>query len=743
MNEDYANFKPLHFRINTYLKDLIGRELLTNKYVAVFELVKNSYDAGATDAWVKFISNDDHSPPTKIAILDNGSGMSRKDIEDKWMNVAKSSKRDTLDEIERGDLKLSKIPVGRKGIGRFSCDKLGETLDLYTRTSGTSSWNHLIADWKKFQDAPDKDFQEIPVVIREEKKTPSLAAGIESGTLLVIGGLREQWDYQGVLRLKRHFQKLLDPVSPAGLGRFKVTIDAPFLRTEEESIAKKRPADVVNGLVRSTLFQDLEGVATKISVSLKDGILTTILLDRGVQLYKLNERVEGLKFITSIEADVFYLDQAAKGKFTRTVGIAPVNYGNVFLYRNGVRVFPYGEPNDDWLGLNMRKQQGYRRFLSSRELFGRVAVTDIRGVWEEASSRDSGIKDGDARDELVKFVRDKVVLRLENYVVKSSEWQLPSSKEEKAERNAKVIEFLAGMATSDKNVLSVEYADSLTEAVREKGAYESLEFIEDLSKDLDPEKRKALGRYLSAFRESLKEIESEAAAAEDDAVFMRTASQYVKTGTLRLIAEHNLNIIARRLEPALLDIGKYAKENNLSHNLLDKIEDAVKELQLLKERNKLVLKARWDVSRKEETNIPSYIEQYVREFWPKSLDRRGISLQIEVGDINYRREIFPETISLVVDNIIDNCTKVNPLLIKITARINQDGKLAIRFTDDGKGISDREASNLFRPWSSSTAGSGIGLYIVKKILNEIGGSIKFVGNACEKGMSGACFEVTL
>jgi len=133
------------------------------------------------------------------------------------------------------------------------------------------------------------------------------------------------------------------------------------------------------------------------------------LLDKGERLYKLEERVDGLKFINEIDADVFFLDKYSKGVFTKRVGIELVKYGSIFLYRNGVRVFPYGEPNDDWLGLNGRKAQGYRRYLSSRELFGRVSLTDLAGKWEEVSSRDSGIKDSDARDELTGFIFKRMI----------------------------------------------------------------------------------------------------------------------------------------------------------------------------------------------------------------------------------------------------------------------------------------------------------------------------------------------
>ena len=44
----------VQFRISSFLKDLIGRELITDEFVAVFELVKNSFDANAKTVKVIF-----------------------------------------------------------------------------------------------------------------------------------------------------------------------------------------------------------------------------------------------------------------------------------------------------------------------------------------------------------------------------------------------------------------------------------------------------------------------------------------------------------------------------------------------------------------------------------------------------------------------------------------------------------------------------------------------------------------
>ena len=80
-----------NFRISSELKNVIGRDLITDDFVAVFELVKNSFDAHATD--VKIVFDFDDSTNDAIYIIDNGKGMSGKDIDNKWLFVAYSAKK--------------------------------------------------------------------------------------------------------------------------------------------------------------------------------------------------------------------------------------------------------------------------------------------------------------------------------------------------------------------------------------------------------------------------------------------------------------------------------------------------------------------------------------------------------------------------------------------------------------------------------------------------------------------------
>ncbi|WP_234843423.1 ATP-binding protein [Sinorhizobium meliloti] len=146
----------LHFDVSTGLKRVIGRDLITDDEVAIFELVKNSFDAGATKVQIVFAEG-------KIWIVDDGKGMSRNDIEKKWLFVAYSSKREKTRDSFRAQIGERRHFAGSKGIGRFSSDRLGSTLELQSRPADSSSpsVHRLSINWDDFEADDLEQFSDV------------------------------------------------------------------------------------------------------------------------------------------------------------------------------------------------------------------------------------------------------------------------------------------------------------------------------------------------------------------------------------------------------------------------------------------------------------------------------------------------------------------------------------------------------------------------------------------------------
>ena len=392
----------LQFKVSSELKNILGRDLITSPNIAVLELVKNSYDAHATKVEITFGED-------SLVIADNGKGMSLEDLKNKWLFVAYSAKSDgTEDASYRG--RITRRYAGAKGIGRLSCDRLARYLTLETK-SASGRTEILDVDWKAFENNQLKEFDKVSVLHETTDSVPSFPDNKETGTILTFSKLRTFWRRNDILTLKKSLEKMINPFSE--VDDFEIELIAP---KETEADQKSQDHETVNGIIKNTIADVLKIKTTQIEARLNKDIVTTTLTDRGVVMYEIEEPNK-YRFLTYVNIGLFYMNRAAKVNFSKKMGIQPISYGNIFLFRNGFRILPYGEFNDDSWGLNRRAQQGYNRFLGTRDLFGRVDVeTDNVNDFKEVSSRDGGLIETPAYNELLAFF-SKTHRRLERYVV--------------------------------------------------------------------------------------------------------------------------------------------------------------------------------------------------------------------------------------------------------------------------------------------------------------------------------------
>ena len=196
--------QTLNFDVSTGLKRVLGRELITNDEVAIFELVKNSFDAGADTVHLYF--GDD-----SVVVADNGSGMSFDDLREKWLFVAYSAKREENEERDFRDVAADRgLLAGSKGIGRFSSDRLGQEVILQTRArpGKTGTVHRLVVDWHRFEKDSKEHFETIPVKYTETDaftlpgELQKFEAALRHGTVIQVQKLRRKWDRTRLLALK-------------------------------------------------------------------------------------------------------------------------------------------------------------------------------------------------------------------------------------------------------------------------------------------------------------------------------------------------------------------------------------------------------------------------------------------------------------------------------------------------------------------------------------------------------------
>jgi hypothetical protein len=429
----------LFFSVKTGLKDIIGKDLIADDNIAIFELVKNSCDARANNVVITFekkniIVKDEKGKEKKkiinrIIIADDGKGMSYNDLLKKWLALAYSAKNDGTEDEEsvedkkrksyRDKINVRKYYAGAKGIGRFSCDRLGTELILTTKKQGKPI-EQLIIRWNEFEKDAKEDFEKIKVSHNTLSNYHLTFSNNSShGTILEIENT-EKWDREKIKNLKHSLEKLINPFSETIDFNIEI-ISESDKETDDAGIDEKGKEiidrDKINGKVSNSILDILKLKTTQIDVFVQNNVIETKLIDRGTLIYHIKEKNKFNPYIDNLKINLYYLNRSAKTNFTNRMKIEPINYGSIFLFKNGFRVQPYGNTGDDSWGLDFRAQQGRARYLGTRNLFGRVdIITDNTKQFKEVSSRDGGLVETAGYNQLMEIF-EKEHRRLEKYVV--------------------------------------------------------------------------------------------------------------------------------------------------------------------------------------------------------------------------------------------------------------------------------------------------------------------------------------
>lgn len=774
----------LHFDVKSGLKRVLGRELITNDEVAIFELVKNSFDAKASRVWLYFDSN-------RVVIADNGSGMTFEDVKNKWLSVAYSSKREVNGDFR--DIAASRTHfAGSKGIGRFSSDRLGERIRLQTRsnTDEAQPVQQVDIDWSLFERDDLERFESIPLRHSEhdEFTIPSalnlehFGPNLRHGTVLEISGLRQVWDRDSLKKLKSSLAKLINPFGST-TDDFSIIVVAPDERaadTKARAVAKKRgeeiPArEVINGRVGNFIFSALRDKTTFISVSIEDGSILTTLTDRGELVYSIRERNEDYPLLdgSNFHCDIFYLNQSARLTFARRVGLPSVQFGSVFLFRNDFRVFPIGEENDDWFGFNRRKQQGHSRYLGGREVIGRIDISGDESRFQEASSRNQGLIETPAVVQLQRFVMENCLKRLEKYVVPVSWVDKGESSSEDISRlltdpgKARVAKAVASLV-DNSDIELIDFSRQLISTLNERssefeGSIASIRAIAEKVNDSSLlEKVSKAERRFEELRQSEIEARRTADRERDAAIAATARAEAAEAAAEEVSAQIETEKRRSHFLESIVDIDA-ATILNLHHqvtiysvNSAQQIENfltdtagmdlvprsavlsAFEQLSYLNAKiyavARFAARARFQLdSEKITTNLPEFITDYIQEI-AKQFSSARMRIDVHNSHPGIEATFNPIDVSIIVDNLISNASKAKATMVEFS--MTQDGKSGMLLTvrDTGRGISKGvDPSRIFDMGYTTTRGSGLGLYHVRHMLGLIGGTIELAPDDGDRG----------
>lgn len=754
------------FRVSSGLKSIIGRELITDDFIAVFELVKNAFDANARRVDITFEATD--TKITGITISDDGKGMDYDDITNKWLFVAYSAKKEGTEDY-REKISQSRVYAGAKGIGRFSCDKLAANLTLLSRKKNDEPVNELQVNWDSFEKDASKDFIKIPIALQQLKRAP---AGFTHGTHLKLTGLREDWSREKLLKLKRSLEKLINPNQSNTSRNFSIHIHAASERKADSTVSKEERWSRVNGKVENFVFEHLEIKTTQIRVSIPPGSteITTTLEDRAQFVYTIVEKNPFT--ISGVEIHLFALNQSAKATFTRHMGVHAVRFGSVFLFKNGFRVYPYGEEGHDPWGIDTRKQQGASRHLGTRDIIGRVEIEGENPHFRESSSRDGGLVRTYAVDELESLFFRFALKRLERFAIDVIKW----GNRVGDEKQAKAIDLILSL-TKSKELLRFEYNPSIVDVINQASERSLRAIISQfqtiagsgehptLEKDI-----KRAERRVAELERAKDEAESETALAKEEVTSAKKEVSRQRVETLRALEgkrqaqsqnlfltslvsadtenlvglHHHVGISAQTIRNYVTaTVKKIHSGKEISADaILVTLEKIAMQAAQIESATRFATKAAFSMHSTEIKNdIVAFIREYVLNVCQGvifSQDSKPIKFDWSGTDSTLKRTFRPFEIVVLVDNLISNSKKAGARSISFRTESIETGRVIIHISDDGRGVKPSVAASIFELGVTTTSGSGFGLFHARKVAESMGGSLRL-----GKASSGATFMLEL
>ena len=674
--------EKLHFKVSSGLKDIIGKDLITNELVAIFELVKNGYDADATE--INLIIN---SYENYIIIQDNGKGMNRDDIENKWLFVAHSEKKDS-----------DKVYAGSKGIGRFSCDRLGTKLKLISHKDYEVS--KLEIDWGEFEKDSLTKFEELDVTYTSLDVIEDSFIQ-KSGTILNISNLRDTWDLNRVNKVIAALQRLVNPFVDDG----KININVKYI-SSSSGIAE------LDEYISNNVASVLDKKTIYIECEIKEKEISITLYDKEKIIYSF--KIENNTILKDIYFKIYYMSFAAKYNFTKIMKTEPKNYGSIFLYKNNFRIFPYGEVDFDAFGLNLRKTQGFNRYLGHRELLGWINITDSENHFNEVTSRDRGFVTNSYTIEFEKVYMELVHRPLESYVE------------------------LTKFGNSDIDDIETDDTDAIQKLIQRFKKYKftvSPKYYE-LPKIAQPlEKKIELLDDVNTSTSEKKELQK---SLKQAAVELRKENQEVKKEKQRIYKENSrlkneieikekiiLNEKPARQDMLFHELGKAGKELTATLQKMirlmtpeeyEKFSDSIYKIRRTSDKlssiKKQILRLNFEsFSNLENIELKSYLKSYV-----DNLIDDTVKLEVSLGIGELYQSINVYDFGTLLDNLIINAQDRNAKDIHIF--FDEDNKI-MHFTSDTGPIDIEPIENIFNIGvTSKRRGTGLGMYICQQICKD-------------------------
>lgn len=716
----------------------LGEELISNEVVAVIELVKNAYDADATRVLIRFVGSLEPGKG-RIEVIDNGHGMELNTVQTVWMELATPTKRDR----PRSE-KFKRRHLGEKGIGRFASSRLAQELEVISRRENADKEIYAVFDWRQFED-DNKYLDEVLILWEErtpteikpggaigllwrtENKLPS-ASKLSSGTVLRMSGLKQKWGAKQFEDLRRALARLISPKAnkeedfeielelPPDFAEFSSKVEAPEILKHPHYLVRGSVAIDGSYKLRCEIRADgaereFKGRFRRVKDSqgrfeirgIEDGEMPKASEDIACGPLEIELRVWDRDDL----GNVIQKTHSSVRDVRRDLDIV----AGINIYRDGFRVFPYGEPLDDSFRLDRRRVQNPTLRLSNNQIYGTIGISaDSNAELRDQSNR-QGLQENQAFEDFRQVIWS-VLGKLEELRYASKRPKKGDAKSDKP-----VGGIFSGI---DLKPLSDYIAKQMPQ---DKAAKELVAKTEASIGGQLKEIQTVLARYqrLATLGQLIDHVLHEGrqpiASINNEAQYGIADTEHSEQGGKEFIARLNVRFTSIRKQG-------------------DVLATAFRRMEPFGGRRR---------------GRPSqlYLEEVIRDafaVFADEISRLGVRTTLPRTQTLVR--VDPSEMQEVIINLVQNSLywleQVDETKREIAVKVErkEPEHVDILFSDSGPGVSPENRETIFEPYfSTRPEGVGLGLSIVGEIVTDYyGGSLQLLDDG---PLSGANFLMTL
>ena len=759
----------MSFRVTARTLILLGAELISSDAVALFELVKNAFDAGSPRVTVEVVVRIPHqkirdllncipcpnegngassggsletlrgislsaidpsSPYSRelrrsieqardllefrevlrasnyLMISDTGEGMSLDMLNDVFLTIGTRSR--LADREIRYVEGLARPILGEKGVGRLSAMRLGTQLRVETSTETERTWNLLDIDWSMFSHESDALLDDFAIEARRGAQKDDRGA---SGTRLRISDLTSPWTKERLKKLAvEEFTKLTDPFTDSAL--FPVQL---LFNGEPVSIPRFNRILLENAhaTVQAIFEQNSEkGMRLFGIASYRDRESVFSVEDSNLTSAS-DSSVAMLQSLGPFELEVYWYNRRilttleGLGNRKTVLGLVRKWGGGLMVFRDGFRVLPYGGPDDDWLNLDRTAlaSPGYK--VNRTQLIGRLNISGAKNPALTDQTNREGLRDCGEKYALVKLL---------GYVLQTELRQFLDATDKAIEvKEPILIEELERRVEEEElqiqdnlKQLSLRVPEINKEQPLIDAIRQAVERLRTLMTDV-----RDLASSYEAGREQLLNLAGIGLTVEVLAHELNRATEH----TLRTLANVSDGNVPTSMEATARMLEAQLKTIQTRLRVLDPLSTAGRQR-----------KESFDVVAVVQDTIESHSDRFVREQITCAL-----AVEPEGPRSHLRVRAVKGMIVQVLGNLIDNSTywlrqqrTLDPSHeSKITIKVDTEAK-QLSVTDNGPGIDRNLKERVFEAFFSTKPagqGKGLGLFIAREIAKYHGSDL--------------------